>query len=184
MKKIFLIVTMIALFTSSCKQEYENWYSETYDLSGEWVVTVEQSVAEYEYIFEDIGAMPNPSNVENWEWEDLYDAGITSALTYNSAANKSTELIVEDAHTFWDYKVKVNANADTKTFEVNNTPNLIYDDCDISIIGGKILPKAATTPGGSKADSIVYYIKFSDDSYGFTYMKVSGFRKTGFLEDE
>jgi hypothetical protein len=34
------------------------------------------------------------------------------------------------------------------------------------------------------ADSIVFYIKFSDDDYGFTYTKASGFRRTGFPADD
>ncbi|GHT78695.1 hypothetical protein AGMMS50262_21600 [Bacteroidia bacterium] len=185
MKKIFLIITVIGAFiATSCEHEYENWYSADYELSGEWVVTVQQSVDEYLYIFEDEGAMPNPANIESWEWDDIYGTGVTSVLTYNSAANIPTELIVDDNHTFWDYKVKVKANNDVKTFEIDETPNLAYDDCDVSIIGGKVLKDAATTPSGNPADSIVFYVKFSDDSYGFTYMKVSGFRKTGFTEDE
>lgn len=185
MKKIILIATIITtLLTTSCKQEYENWYSSGYELSGEWKVTTQQSVEEYLYIFYDEGAMPNPANVENWEWEDLYGNGVTDVLTYNSAANTPTELIIDDNHTFWDYKIKAKANIDARTFDVSNTPNLIYDGCNISIIGGKVLKDAATTPSGNPADSIVFYIKFSDDEYGFTYMKVSGFRKTGFLEDE
>jgi hypothetical protein len=183
--KFLIIIVVITLIFTSCKQEYTNWYASTYDLAGEWMVTVEQSVAEYEYIFEGKGEMPNSANIESWEWEDLYDSGITNVLTYNTAKDVSNELIVDDVHSFWDYKVVVNANLDAKTFEIGNTPNLAYDDCDISIIRGKIMLDAATAPGsGNKADSIIFYIKFSDDGYGFTYMKVSGFRKTGFEEDE
>lgn len=176
MKKIFLFTIVIALIATSCKQEYDNWYSSGYELSGEWVVTVQQSVAEYE------GETPDLTDIDNWEWDDLYGTGTTTVQTYSSAANDPTELIVEDNHTFWDYKVKVDANVDAKTFEVEDALNLIYD-CDVSILGGKVLEGVATTPSGNPADSIIFYVKFSDDA-NFTYMKVSGFRKTGLAEDE
>ncbi len=176
MKKIFLLTIVIALITTSCKQEYDNWYSAGYELSGEWVVTVQQSVAEGE------GETPNLADIDNWEWDDLYGTGTTAVQTYSSAANDPTELIVEDNHTFWDYKVKVKANVDAKTFEVDNVPNLINEDINVSILGGKELEGVATTPSGNPADSIVFYVKFSDDA-NFTYMKVSGFRKTGLAED-
>lgn len=176
MKKIFLLTIVMALIVTSCKQEYDNWYSAGYELSGEWIVTTQQSVAENE------GETPNLANIDNWVWEDLYGTGTTSVQTYSSAANSPTELIVEDNHTFWDYKVKVNADVNTMTFKVDNTPNLVYA-CDVSIVGGKVLKDAATTPSGNLADSIVFYVKFSDNTNGFTYMKVSGFRKTGFTED-
>lgn len=54
----------------------------------------------------------------------------------------------------------------------------------LEIVGGKVLKGAATTPSGHPADSIVFYIRFYDDSYGFTYTKVSGFRRTGFGADD
>ncbi|MDR2927495.1 MAG: hypothetical protein LBV41_04755 [Cytophagaceae bacterium] len=183
MRKLFLIATIAIFAVTSCKQEYENWYSAGYELSGEWVVTVQQSDDESTYISTGEGAMPDVANIANWTWVDYYGTGTTSVLTYSSAANTPTELIVDDNHTFWDYKIKVNANIDAKTFAVDNTPNLAYDDCNVSIIGGKILEGAATTPGGNVADSILFYVKFSDNREGFTYMKVSGFRKTGFDED-
>jgi hypothetical protein len=46
-----------------------------------------------------------------------------------------------------------------------------------------VLEKAATTPRGVAADSIVAYIKYSDDGNGFTYMKMSGYRYTGYEAD-
>ena len=176
MKKIFLLTIVMALIVTSCKQEYDNWYSAGYELSGEWVVTVQQSIAENQ------GETPNLTNIDNWEWDDLYGTGTASVQTYSSAANDPTELIVEDNHSFRDYKVKVKANMDAKTFEVDNAPNLICD-CNVSILWGKVLKDAATTPSGNPADSIVFYVKFSNNTDGFTYMKVSGFRKTGFAED-
>jgi len=46
----------------------------------------------------------------------------------------------------------------------------------------------ATTPSGMPADSLVYYVSFSDDenpaAYGYAKYKVSGYRRTGFASDE
>ena len=42
---------------------------------------------------------------------------------------------------------------------------------------------AATTPSGMPADSIVYMIQFDDDPNELTY-KISGFRRTGFPNDD
>jgi hypothetical protein len=53
-----------------------------------------------------------------------------------------------------------------------------------------MVPKAATTPSGMPADSIVFYVQFTDDdlsyqeAYGYTRYKVSGYRYTGFTADE
>lgn len=183
MKKIFFLTIAVATIFTSCKHEYENWYSETYEMSGEWHVTALQSVEEYEAIF-GTGTMPNENNVENWTWDDLYETGFTTVYTYNSAKNSSDELIVEDNHTFWNYKVKAKSNVNDKTFSLSTTKNLLDENCNISIIKGKILKGASKANSGVATDSIVFYIKFSDDDYGFTYMKVSGFKKTGFLEDK
>ena len=56
-------------------------------------------------------------------------------------------------------------------------------DCGVRITEGKIMEGAATTPSGMPADSIVYMIQFDDDPNGLTY-KVSGFRRTGFPNDD
>lgn len=62
-------------------------------------------------------------------------------------------------------------------------PNESYEGCDVTIDGGKILLEAATTPHGTPADSIVYYVSFSDDEPGMRY-KVSGYRYTGLAVDD
>jgi hypothetical protein len=79
MKKIILILTAISLFTVSCKQEYENWYSETYEFDG----------------------MFNVSNT--CEASKVYDVGDVNricydgyqALTYNTSANVQKEIWLE-----------------------------------------------------------------------------------------
>ena len=92
-------------------------------------------------------------------------------------------LLITDNDTYWDFKVKAHADLATKTFEIDTVKNLAYDS-EVKIIGGKILKNAATSPSGKPVDSIVFYIQFFDDPYGFTYTKVSGFRRTGFPADD
>ncbi|MDR0506356.1 MAG: hypothetical protein LBH32_06025 [Dysgonamonadaceae bacterium] len=185
MKKYILFFVAIAAFVfQSCEKELDPGGTAVEKVAGDWWVTNQQSVDEELYIFEGEGAMPNEDDIENWNWESIYDTNYSHIYTYNTAANVPTEMFVEDGGSFWDYKVKVKLNYDAKTFEVPTTDNLAYEDCKVTIIKGKILLGAATTPSGMPADSIVFYVKFSDDPYGFTYTKVSGFRRTGFPADD
>jgi hypothetical protein len=181
MKKILFLIVVAGAFFTSCEKD-EIGGTATQEIAGEWVVTNQQSVDEYYYIFGGQGQMPDEVDIENWEWDFIYDEDYARVLTYNTAANLPTEMFVSDGGSFWDYTVK--AKVDGTNFEVPETDNLAYEDCKVTIIKGQILKGAATTPSGVPADSIVYYVKFSDDDYGFTYTKVSGYRHTGFADDE
>ena len=103
--------------------------------------------------------------------------------TYNTAANVPTEMWLEDGGNFWDYKVRVNVDYNARTFTTNDFVENTSYDCGVRITEGKIMEGAATTPSGMPADSIVYMIQFDDDPNGLTY-KVSGFRRTGFPNDD
>ena len=184
-KHIYLLLIMVSFISfQSCQEKYEPGGTAIQDMAGDWWVTNQQSVDEFFFLFEDEGEMPDEADIENWDWDYIYDDEHSMIHTYNTAANLPTEMFVDDGKTFWNYKVKVNVNYSAKTFEVPETANLAYDDCDVTIVKGKILKGAATSPSGTPVDSIVFYVKFSDDAYGFTYTKVSGFRKTGFPEDD
>ena len=100
--------------------------------------------------------------------EDFNGIGHILMNTYNTAANTPTEMYVDDIGHFWEYKVRVKSDVNALTFASD---------------GGKILLGAATTPHGTPADSIVYYISFSDDEPGMRY-KVSGYRYTGLAVDD
>lgn len=163
-------------------------------MSGQWTVTFEQSIDEYNHIF---GEAENPNldtktaeELDAISWADVYGSGKVSVFTYNTADNTGDEMWFSDYAassgdaSFWEYKVKVGVDYNAKTFTVGTTPNTSYEGCDVTVLGGKVLEYAATTPRGAAADSIVAYVKFSDDSYGFTYMKMSGHRYTGFDADK
>ena len=102
------------------------------------------------------------ANIDNWEWEELGSFS-NYLLTYNTAANKSTEMWVDDngelalgATDDYSHKVKVNVKYGKR------------------IIGGKVLHNAARNANNVKVDSIVYYVKAANTTKG--YIKVSGIR--------
>ena len=113
-------------------------------------------------------------------------------ITNNTAANLPTEMVVSDLGAFWDFKVKVNCDQNALTFQTNTSENnnLVpdYEDINVTITGGKILPKAGRQNNGSPADSIVFYVSFSDDAnpatYGYKNYRVSGIRYSGLEEND
>ena len=99
-------------------------------MCGDWVVTA--------YTCENQGDV---ANIDNWEWEELGSFS-NYLLTYNTAANKSTEMWVDDNGELalsetddYSHKVKVNVKYGKRTFSVENAANE-YSDNAITIIGG------------------------------------------------
>lgn len=164
-KYIYLFVIVFAISLQSC-EKYEPGGTAVQDMAGDWWVT-------YEY----------ESSPGVWE-----DAGLgkpVTLTTYNTAANKSTEMWVNDNGKFWNFKSIVNVDYAKKTFLTTDsvsTNSASSPDEKALFTGGKVLKGAAKTPSGTKADSIVFYVAFNDDSAPTVY-KVAGFRKTGFSED-
>lgn len=189
MKK-YISMMAVALFTFAfmgCDPETDEEPGGTAveKMAGTWTVTFEQSVAEYEAIFEG-AANPNlsqksPEELSQLEWADIYGSGKVSVLSSNTAANLSTEMWLVDKK-FWNTQIKCEVDYASRTFKA--AEQTVYDGCQMEIIGGKVLEGAATTPRGVPADSIVAFVKYSDDSYGFTYMKMSGYRYTGYPQDQ
>ena len=101
-------------------------------------------------------------------------------------------MIVDDLLNFWEFKVKVSTDQKGLTFQTNTTENnnLVsgYEDINVQISGGKILPQAGRQNNGSPADSIVFYVSFSDDeypaAYGYKNYRVSGIRYSGLEEND
>lgn len=173
MKKIIYLFAMCAgLLLVSCEKD-EIGGTATESLAGEWYVTVD--------------AVDTNGNVVLSD-ENLFGLGNIYVATYNTAANIPTEMYVDDLGYFWEYKVKVKCDADALTFATDGSAANEYYDCDVTIDGGKILPGAATTPHGTPADSIVFYVSFSDDAYpaayGYAKYRVAGYRYTGLVEDD
>ncbi len=191
MKKYFLLIAIaIATGFTSCDvyTDEEAGGTSVEKMAGTWTVTFEQSYAEYQYLIEGTGADPQltsmtPEQLDQQEWVDAYGVGKVTVMTSNTAANVDTEMWFVD-NSFWGTQVRCSVDYPNRTFECTDQTPLNYDgDCIVNIIGGKVLEGAATTPRGMAADSIVAYISYTDDQYGFTYMKMSGYRYTGFPED-
>jgi hypothetical protein len=177
MKKVLYFAALIfGLTLTSCEKE-EMGGTATEATAGQWYVTVD-------------AADENGNLVEGLE--DLFGLGRVVMLTYNTSANNPNEMIVDDIANFWKFKVKVACDQKGLTFQTNTTENnnLVsgYEDINVQISGGKILPQAGRQNNGSPADSIVFYVSFSDDeypaAYGYKNYRVSGVRYSGLVEND
>jgi hypothetical protein len=177
MKKVLYFAALLfGLTLTSCEKE-EMGGTATEATAGQWYVTVD-------------AADENGNLVEGLE--DLFGLGRVVMLTYNTSANNPNEMIVDDIANFWKFKVKVACDQKGLTFQTNTTENnnLVsgYEDINVQISGGKILPQAGRQNNGSPADSIVFYVSFSDDeypaAYGYKNYRVSGVRYSGLVEND
>ena len=178
-KLIYLCMALFCMAFASCEKD-EVGGTATQALAGEWYVTADACDA-------------NGNVIEGGE--DFLSVGKFLLNTYNTAANTSTEMWIDDNNNFWNFKLKIASDVNNLSFASNgatanaalNKDGSVYD-CNVTIDGGKILPKAGLTPHGTSADSIVFYVSFSDDSYpaiyGYTKYKVSGIRYSGLTQDD
>ena len=164
----FLIMITGVLMTSCDKDDIGD--TVTVALAGEWYVTMDGVDANGNVLL-----------------EDAFGLGHKMLYTYNTAANVPTEMYVDDAKNFWDYKVRIKSDVKALTFSTEGAVANEKYDCDVTIEGGKVLLGAATTPHGTPVDSIVFYVSFSDDTNAPAYyskIKVAGYRYTGLAVDE
>lgn len=168
-KAIYLLMMCAGVLLASCEKD-EIGSTATKVLAGEWKVTVDAVDASGIVLY-----------------EDPFGLGSQIVNTYNTAANIPTEMYMDDLGNIWEYKVKMKSDINALTFSTDGAvPNEAYD-CNVTIEGGKVLLGAATTPHGTPADSIIYYITFSDDDSvpgDYAKLRVSGYRYTGLAVDE
>jgi hypothetical protein len=100
--------------------------------------------------------------------------------TYNTSANDDS-LWLDDLGHAWNFKCKTKIDFQNLTFSVSNSNNEYYP-ITVNVANGKILPKAGTSKGGNKTDSIYMELNFSDDPAN-TYV-ITGTARTGFIEDD
>ena len=110
-----------------------------------------------------------------------YYSGLTKLIISNTAADNGQEIWISDEHNFWEYKVKCPVDMKNLTFSGIDLEDIEHDIL-IQINGGKMLVDAAKSTSGVVTDSLYFEIEFADDP-GNIY-QASGWRKTGFLEDE
>lgn len=162
MKKIVSIFILSTLVFTSCQKEEEVGGTAVEAMAGEWYVTASRG-------------------------GDSYDAHFS---TYNTAANSATEMWLDDLESFWETKGKVSVDLANMTFSTSTPAQNEYYDMTFEVANGKILKGAARGPGSNTpTDSIYFELKFSDDVDEDdvqieTPWIISGYKRTGFLEDE
>lgn len=166
-------MAVLCMTFASCEKD-EIGGTATQALAGEWYVTADAVDA-------------NGNVIEGGE--DLFGVGKFLLNTYNTAANVDNQMWIDDNGNFWDFKLKITSDVKNLTFTTNGEVQDTKDpDCKVTIEGGKILPKAGLTPHGTAADSIVFYVSFSNDDYpaqyGYAKYKVSGIRYSGLTQDD
>lgn len=175
-KLVYFAALLLTTVFASCEKE-EIGGTATQATAGQWYVTVD-------------AADGNGNLVAGLE--DMFSLGRITMLTFNTAENNPNEMIVSDIGNFWDFSVKVATDQQKLTFQTNTTENnnLVsgYEDINVTITNGKIMPKAGRQNNGSPADSIVFYVSFSDDDYpaalGYANYRVSGIRYSGLEEND
>ena len=180
-KLLYLCVAVLSLAFASCEKD-EVGGTATQALAGEWYVTVDAVDA-------------NGNTIEGGK--DFFGLGKFLLNTYNTAANESDKMWIDDNNNFWGYKVRMASDINNLTFttggEVTNAIASKKNDgtiyyCNVNVENGKVLPGAGLTPHGTAADSIVFYVSFDDDPYparyGYSKYKVSGIRYTGLTLDD
>lgn len=157
MKNYIILLLLVTAFITSCdeKEDYEQINSSTMEISGEWWVDYNSDGTDH--------------------------TGLTKLIISNTAADNGQEIWISDEHNFWAYKVKCPVNMDQLTFSGDNLENIEYE-ISVKIDGGKMLKDAAKSTSGVVTDSIYFEIEFEDDPG--TIYQASGWRKTGFIEDE
>jgi len=180
MKKYSLIlIGIFALFFTSCEfldglDDYKDpdvQYTATYPLNGEWYIHLDLLT----------GADPNSDAVADWEL-DTYGLGYNKILLYNTASNRADSLWLDDLG-FWPTKSKILCNPTNRTFpNIVNAPNKAKAAATVTVVRGGVYLKGATTAAGNVTDSINIVLTWADDPG--TYYRYTGYRRTGFLEDE
>lgn len=176
MKKVIILLSIVVLgIASSCnifsRETLEPGETATIDMAGEWYVTCDLIDASGQVFY---------SGAEFFGLDERF-----LILTYNSAKNDASEIIVDDLESFWEFKVKCAANPSTKTFSVTNGEDFLNGDT--VTLTGKIVENGTTTPSGQPADYIEITCTFGSDPYparyGYAGYRLSGWRNTGFVMD-
>ena len=191
---VFMAVALSFGFVScSVETDEEPGGTNVQNMAGRWVVSVSQVDENGEVVYEP---------------EDLFGVIDVDLFTFNTAANASSEMWIDDRGEFWSYKFKMPVNYGAGTFSADNIPyNAEYQEIADAIAAGEnpvdeegnpLTAETATITDGKilygqghnihnlPTDSIAFYITFSDDPYGarFGYAKhlVTGTRYSGFYE--
>lgn len=160
--KLFTIIGCLIIGFSSCEtySDPEVEYSSIGLMSGEWRITITNA--------------------------DISPAK-TVMYTYNTAEGSSGEMWLRigtatASNSLYGVRGKVNIDLGNKTFSATNVQNAyLTTDSKFTVTDGTIVLGGATTPSGQKADAISFTLKSDRSTLEY---KVTGFRRTGWPEDE
>ena len=177
-KVIYFAALLFGITLASCSKE-EIGGTATESMAGDWYVTV--------------GAVAADGTVV----DDDFNGGRVHMLTYNTAENVSTKMFIDDLGTtdgeFLGMKARITCNPATMTFASegvvdNETSHSRYVSDKLQITDGKILLKAAHQNNGSIADSIDFWMEYTEDvyasSYGYQKYHIHGVRYSGLAEND
>lgn len=175
-KVIYFAALLLGLTVTSCEKE-EMGGTAMESMAGQWYCTVDA-----------VDESGNP--IEGGE--DYWEVGKTIILTYNVAANNSTQMWVNnlgignfaadyDTPRYPDYDMCtiVNCDQNALTFSSTESANIaepvIWTDDDDNIVAqvdpmpvsieGKILKNAAHQNNGTVCDSIIMYVVYKNDPW-------------------
>ncbi len=176
MKKVIILLSALILgVATSCDifptETLEPGETATISMAGEWYVTCDLIDANGEVFY---------SGADFFGLDERF-----LILTYNSAANRQNEIVVDDLENFWEFRVKCIADIESKTFSITSGED--YLNGDLVTLTGKIVENGTTTPSGQPADYIEITCTFASDvypaRYGYAGYRLSGWRNTGFVLD-
>lgn len=155
--QIFLISCLALAGLSSCetyKEDFDQDFSPIFPLCGEWRVNIYNS-------------------------DTLVTR--TSIYSYDTADKSGTTMWLWINNSKFGTKCKLTCDPAARTFSGANVANALYTGTTNTVTGGTVVVNGATTPSNGKSDSIEFTY-FSSKS-NLTY-KISGYRRTGWPEDE
>ncbi|XOV92946.1 MAG: lipid-binding protein [Bacteroidota bacterium] len=168
MKNILYILIAACVLYSCATEDIDPGGAANNELSGEWFVTYDHSV---------YGADP-------------FSFGITRLLTSTTADESATEMIIDDENNAYEFRVKAKMDISSMTFGSSDTLVSYTDDYNIKVLirNGQIYKDAVTTEAGVMTDSIYFEVWFEDlelyTGIANDNLLVSGYRRTGFTDDE
>jgi Fe-S cluster assembly iron-binding protein IscA len=190
MKKfIYTASILAAVCCTSCQKEIDNWYSETFEYSGRFVVATgcDEYDSDNTAIEDGLEVMVynTASNVANEIWLDFSVAGLPQKGKFKVTGTPSEALCTEttkniSSHSYYidtDYGLAPFESSYAEYFRVPAAVGEINDGLQlytyITLDTLKILPGVATSIGGNKADSIYLKVTLHHDYMVFESREIA-----------
>ncbi|MCK9437043.1 MAG: hypothetical protein M0Q12_07550 [Synergistaceae bacterium] len=165
MKKVIYFLSVFTLLTfTSCMEELDNWESETFEYSGRFdfkLMSEDMSETIVDHDGYEMQIYNTVDNVENVVWlddhGDIFPLKCIFELTGNASSFKSSTVDFSQLKNNIYSTDELPSPSPTASGQTVDVEEQWY--IRAAILDGKIIPGAATTPGGNKADSLYIKIK-------------------------